>query len=256
MRLFAEHLAKTAGRKIIAEFYRLHRQDIRFKTRREVVTKADLIAEKIILSAIRKKFPDHSILSEESGWDKHKRSPYLWIVDPLDGTTNFSYHNPLFAVSIALLRDGQIVLGVIYVPFLDIMISAEQGKGARWNGKPIHVSAKQQIAKSFLTFCHGNSKQDLRRGLAAYHRVKQKFFDVRQLGSAAMEMAWVGAGYVDGYFSPGARSWDVAAGVLIVREAGGIVTDFKGRPWTIESQEIVASNKTIHPFILKHLRDL
>lgn len=253
MKKFAEKIIRQAGKELKKEFWQITRSDVRYKSKYQIVTKADLIAEKIILSAIRKKFPDHHILSEEAG-DNKKRSDYLWIVDPLDGTTNFNFKNPLFGTQLALAYKNEVTLGVIYVPFLDLMFVAEKGQGVTMNGKKIKVSAEKKLNGSFLAYCHGSKMEDVKRAVELYKGFKIKHSDIRQLGAASVELAWTAAGYLDAYFIPGALPWDVAPGSLMVREAGGRVTDFKGKEWNLKSPDVLASNGKIHQQLLKEIK--
>ena len=255
----AKKSAIEAGKVLKKRFLNFNRSGVKFKPGYEILTQADLESEKIILGTIKKEFPNHRILSEESGENK-KTSDYLWIVDPLDGTTNFSMHNPLFSVSIGLCFKNKIILGVIYFPVLDELYIAEKNKGARKyypsnsaSGKKMKVS---NIKKGNIinTYCHGRKASDIKRATDYHRRQKIDNFDCRQLGSAAIELAYVACGRVESIFIPGAHSWDVAAGVILVREAGGRVSDSKGRDWTLESRDILASNGLIHNQILKKIK--
>lgn len=251
--------AIESGNILKKRFLNFDRNDVSFKPGHETLTQADLESEKIILKKIKKEFPDHRVLSEESG-ENEKISDYLWIIDPLDGTTNFSMHNPLFSVSIGLCFKNEIVLGVIYFPILDELYIAEKDKGAKkycpsgsTNGKKMKVS---NIKKDNIinTFCHGRKLDDIKRATDYHRGQKINNFDCRQLGSAAIELAYVACGRVESIFIPGAHSWDVAAGVVLVREAGGRVSDAKGKDWTLESKDILASNGLVHNQILKEIK--
>ena len=247
--------AKAAGAELIKHFSRVTRSVIRAKSKHEIVTPADLAAERIILSAIKKNFPSHRVLSEEAG-DNKKSSDYLWIIDPLDGTTNFAMGNPLFSVSIALAKKEEIIMALVYIPFLKDLYLAEKNKGAFLNGKKIHSSQENKIEKSFLTFCHGNNEASVKQTIHLYSKLKPLARDLRQIGTAALETAWVARGKTEAIIIPGVSAWDVAAGTLLVREAGGIVTDMTGQPWTIHSQGIIASNKNLHQPLLKIIKNI
>ncbi|MFA5075985.1 MAG: inositol monophosphatase family protein [Patescibacteria group bacterium] len=253
MRCFVSRLIISAGQELLRQFYLFNRDQVRYKSKHQIVTRADIIAEKIIISAINKKYPTHQILSEEAGLSK-QTSEYLWIIDPLDGTTNFALKNPLFGISIALAKKGQIIFGAIYIPFINKLVLAELGQGATINGKKIHVSKKKNLNGAFLTYCHGSKLNDVKRAIAVYKGLKIKYSDVRQMGSSVVEMAWVAAGYTDGHFVPGANLWDVAAGSLIIREAGGRVTDLQNHPWDLKSKDLIASNGQVHNQLLKEIR--
>lgn len=250
----AEKAAVDAGKKLLTEFNKFDRTTSKFKAHNEIVTKADLIAEKIILKAIKQNFPGHHVLSEEDG-DNGNDSDYLWIIDPLDGTTNFSMHNPLFSVSIGVAYHGKIILGVIYAPYVNELYVAQDGGGATMNGKKINVSKIGKKEKALNTFCHGSGDENVQTALNYMNYQKLKGFDCRQLGSAAIELAYVACGRIESIVIPGANPWDVAAGALLVREAGGKVTDFINKKWSLKSEDILASNGKIHNEIVKVLKN-
>lgn len=242
--------AIEAGDLILKKFKRFDRGTIQFKSKHEILTEADTISEKKILSAIKKNFPDHHILSEESG-DSGGDSDHTWIVDPLDGTTNFSMRNPLWSISIGVTYKQEPIVGVIYAPFLGELYLAEKDKGAKiyspslTKGRKMGVSS-MKAKEALHAFCHGHDQQSLKRALKYYNYQKEHGFDCRQLGSAAIELSYVAAGRIDSIAIPGSNAWDVAAGALMVREAGGRVTDFNNKKWTLNSQDIVASNGKVH----------
>ena len=248
--------ARQAGQMLMKKFTTHNRANVRMKSKHEVVTPADLAAEKIILKAIKKHFPDHKILSEEAGQIGSDESNYLWVVDPLDGTTNFSMGNPLFSISIALAKNNQIVLGIIYIPFLDELYLAEKGKPTTLNNKKIKVSEKNKISNALLTFCHGNDEQSIKRAINIHYNFKTAAKDIRQIGSAAIELAWVARGKTEAIIIPGAHSWDVAAGVLLVRQAGGTVTDMLGHEWNLNSEGIIATNKKISDNLIRIVKNI
>lgn len=240
---------KKAGKRLLREYKEFNRSDIKLKARHEIVTKADLISEKIIISSIKKNFPEHQILSEESGKTKGG-DEFLWIVDPLDGTTNFSIHNPLWSVSIGLAYKNKLIIGAVYSPLQDELFFAERAKGAFLNDKKIHIS-KMEAGKTINAFCHGSSESNIKKALKYYNYLKINGFDCRQLGSAAIELAYVACGRIESIMIPGANAWDVAAGELLVEEAGGKVTDFTGKKWNLKSRDILASNNKNHNKLLK-----
>jgi len=248
--------ATQAGKKILAQFKCLKKSDIKTKSKHEIVTPSDTISEKIILNLIKKNFPDHAILSEEAGKKGAKKSDYLWIIDPLDGTTNFAIGNPLFSVSIALAKNDQIIIGVIYIPFLNQLYLARKDKGAWLNQRRITVSSQNNISHSFLTFCHGPNKTDVSTAINLYQKLKPTSRDLRQIGSAAIECSWVAQGKTEAIIIPGAKIWDIAAGTLLVKEAGGIVTDMNGRDWNLNSNGIIASNKNISQKLIKLVKKI
>lgn len=247
----AKNAAFEAGEELLKRFKKFHRKQTSLKSKHEILTQADIQAEKIILENIKQDFPDHRILSEEAG-DNDKDSDYLWIIDPLDGTTNFSIHNPLWAVSISLLYKNQVKLGVIYAPFLEELYFAEKGKGATRNKTKIKVS-DNETTKNIHAFCHGSDQKDIKKAIKYYRYQKLNNLDCRQLGSASLELAYVASGRLESITIPGANSWDVAAGVLLVQEAGGKVTDFNNKKWNLQSKDMIASNKKTHSQILQAL---
>ncbi len=240
--------AKEAGVELLKRYYKFSRSEIKLKSHHEILTKADLAAEKIIISKIKKNFPDHDFLSEEAGL-RGVESDYQWIIDPLDGTTNFSMHNPLWATSIGVAYKGKIVFGVVFAPFIDELYTAEIGKGAKLNNKKIKVSSVK-TGKVLNTFCHSSQEKDIKKAINYHRKQKQDGFDCRQLGSASLELAYVACGRIESIVIPGANSWDVSAGVLLVREAGGKVTDFKNKQWSLKSRDMMATNRSVHKQIL------
>lgn len=254
MKNIAIAAARAAGESLAAGFKSFKRSDVKVKGYTQLVTWADKKAEAAILSLIRKNFPDHHILSEESG-DNRKKSDYFWIIDPLDGTTNFSFHFPAFSVSIALAYQGEIVLGVVYLPLFDEMFMAVRGEGAYLNGKKIKVSSFGP-QRAFHTFCHGGKRHDVQRAVEYYAYFKPRDFDIRQLGAASLELAYVACGRTDSIFIPGAKSWDVAAGTLLVSEAGGRVTDADDNDWDLRSKDMIATNGLVHKSVLGVIRKI
>lgn len=254
MKQLATQAAQAAGKILLKYFKTLKPQEIKYKSKHESVTRADLEAEKVILKLIKKKYPEHDILSEEQGFQDRPSREYLWIVDPLDGTTNFTMKHPLFAVSIALLKQNDPILGVVFAPLLKELFIAEKGKGAFLNKKRLRVSSKRQIKDSLLTFCHGHKLKDIKRVAKFYQKFKLVGYDLRQLGSASLELGFVADGRTESIMIPGAHPWDVTAGVLLVREAGGKVTDFKGQNWNLKSPDMLASNGKIHQALLNKIK--
>lgn len=246
---------KKAGQYLFEEFQKRNSY-FSHKNKIEIVTSADKKAEKIILNLIRRNFPDHRILAEESGrlnWSS--KSPYLWLVDPLDGTTNFAFRHPLFCVSIALVYKREIILGVIFAPITNELYFVEKGKGVFLNDRKIKVSKKGQLNKTFLTSGYSSRDRDRKMILKLYSSLISKSEYHRDLGSCALELAYIAAGRLDGVVILGLRPFDAAAGVLMVKEAGGKVTNFQGQDWTIWDRYLVASNGLIHQELLKATRN-
>ena len=217
----------------------------------DLVTEVDKASEALIMNIIQENFPDHFILSEEVGEIKMDSS-YKWIIDPIDGTVNFANGIPLCCVSIGVEKDGEMILGAVYNPMMDEFFFAEKGAGAFLNEKPIHVSDQTQVLHSCLVTGFPYTYLDMENGpLDIFPRLVRKGIPVRRLGSAAIDLCWVAAGRFDGYYEHKLNAWDSAAGFLLVEEAGGKVTDFKGAPYSPYQPQLVATNGLIHNELLR-----
>ena len=215
-----------------------------------LVTEADHASEKAILDVIKKDFPGHYILSEEAG-EIIQDSNYKWIIDPIDGTVNFAHSIPLCCVSIAVEYNGEIVLASVYNPLMNELFFAEKGKGSTLNDKPIRVSKKQNVVNACLVTGFPYTYLDVPNGpLQIFEKLVRKGIPVRRLGSAATDLCWVAAGRFDGFYEHKLQAWDSAAGYLIVEEAGGKVTDFKGNKFSPYQPHILATNGEIHDEML------
>jgi len=215
-----------------------------------LVTEADHAAEKAIFEVIRNNYPDHFILSEESG-ELIQESTYKWIIDPIDGTVNFANGIPLCCVSIALEQEGTIVMGAVYNPFLKELFFAQKGWGATLNSNNIQVSKKEKVGSSCLVTGFPYTYLDMENGpLQIFEKLIRKGIPVRRLGSAAIDLCWVAAGRFDGFYEHKLQAWDSAAGFLIVEEAGGKVTDFSGKPYSPYQPHLIATNGFIHDELL------
>ncbi len=211
-----------------------------------LVTEADHAAEKAIIEVIQLDYPDHFILSEETG-EIVTGSEYKWIIDPIDGTVNFANGIPLCCVSIGLEKNGEIILGAVYAPILNELYFAQNGFGASLNDKRIHVSNKTDLTKSCLVTGFPYSYLDTPNGpLPVFEKLIRKGIPVRRLGSAAIDLCWVAAGRFDGFYEHKLAAWDSAAGSLIVKEAGGTVTDFEGNSFSVYQPHVLATNGKIH----------
>ncbi|HET9745113.1 MAG TPA: inositol monophosphatase family protein [Chitinophagaceae bacterium] len=220
-----------------------------------LVTEADHAAEAAIISVIKKNFPDHQILAEETGQHIND-SNYKWIIDPIDGTVNFAHGIPLCSVAIAVEKDGEIIMGSVYAPVLDELYFAEKGTGAFLNGKKIGVSEETSVLKSCLVTGFPYTYINMSNGpLDVFARLIKKGIPVRRLGSACIDLCWVACGRFDGFYEHKLEPWDSAAGYLIVEEAGGKVTDHAGKKFSIYQHGIVATNGKIHDELLKWVRD-
>lgn len=242
----ARQWALAAG-EIQLGYFRSDRLDIRAKLNdSDVVTAADKAAERLILDSIHAKYPTHSILSEESGADTHD-SPYRWIIDPLDGTTNFSAGLPMFSVSIGLEYCGKMLLGVVYAPYLREMFHAVKGCGAFLNGTPIHPSSTDRLSHAVVATGFPVDKDTSPDcNLDNVARVLPLVRGMRRLGSAAIDLCYVAAGYLDAYWELNLHPWDVAAGSIIIAEAGARLTHFRHD----RNLSVMASNPSLHPAIL------
>lgn len=220
-------------------------EKISYKGRDNIVTDVDKKAEAMIIGEILAAFPDHSVLSEESA-PRSGSSACRWIVDPLDGTTNFAHAFPFFCVSIALEVGGVMRLGVVYDPMREELFVAERGRGARLNGRKIHVSKTAKLIDSLLAtgFSYGAKRKD--RNIANFRRLLTRTLAIRRAGSAALDLCYVACGRFDGFWEMDLHPWDSAAGMLIVTEAGGRVTKFDGSPYSPYDKDILATNSSIH----------
>jgi len=249
---FAVSTAKKAATRLMKDFKKFDPSTR--GTPKEIKTRYDEIIDKILIKEISREFPEHSLLTEESGWIP-RNADYLWIIDPLDGTGNYMNGNPFFAISIALWIKGKPHCGVIEAPALDETFVAQKGQGAymyRGNRKSkAKLSKTSDIKKAYLAFCEGGTKEK-KRVLNYVTQFYDQAKDMRKLGSAALECAWVGIGRADAYITPCISLWDIAAGMIFVKEAGGRNLDFKLKPHTAnslivdhESINLVAANKAL-----------
>ncbi len=219
-----------------------------------LVTEVDKHSEKRIIEIIRKHYPTHSIISEEVG-EMIQDSPYQWIIDPIDGTVNFAHGIPLCCVSIGLKHNEDLILGTVYNPMMNELFFAEKGKGAFLNDKPISVSKKSDFRKACLVTGFPYKWPDSQEHpIRVFERFILEGLPVRRLGSAAIDLCWVACGRFDGFWEYNLSSWDVAAGYLIVQEAGGRITNFEGAPYSVFDKETLATNGHIHEEMLRLIR--
>ncbi|MGF7009087.1 inositol monophosphatase family protein [Aminobacter sp. BE322] len=247
--------AMKAGRSLGRDFGEVQNLQVSLKGPGDYVSQADRKAEEIIFTELAKARPGYGFLMEERGAVEGEDSQHRWIVDPLDGTTNFLHGIPVFSISIALERQGQIVAAVVYNPAMDELYTAERGGGAFLNDRRLRVSGRTKLTDAVIG-CgvphlgrghHGNFLLELRNVMA-------EVAGVRRLGSAALDLAYVAAGRMDGFWETALSPWDVAAGILLVREAGGFVSDGKGGQDMLEGGSIVVGNELIHKALLKTLK--
>ena len=251
---FAIETARDAGQVLLEKFGR--KINIMKKGDINLVTEADLASEALIIERIKSYYPKHSILAEEAGNAVviGGDNTWKWIIDPLDGTTNFAHGYPCFCVTLALEHDGEIVLGVTFDPTRNELFAAERGRGASLNNKPIRVSETEQLSEALIVtgFPYDlKDREDFARHLTD---MLLKSRGVRRDGSAAIDMAYVACGRFDGFWEEGLHAWDVAAGVLMIEEAGGQVSYYDGSPFSIYSPPICASNGLLHSQMLSVLR--
>jgi myo-inositol-1(or 4)-monophosphatase len=244
----AVEAAREAGAILLAEFDRPKK--ISYKGEVDIVTESDKRSEAVIVARLQTRFPQHSIVAEEGGGGAEKSARYRWYVDPLDGTTNFAHGFPVFAVSIGLLEDGEPLVGAVLNPVANELFTAARGQGAQLNHKRIHVSEIASLSKSLLSTGFPAHKRMSNPNIHYYWEFTLRSHGVRRAGSAALDLCSVAAGRFDGFWEFGLKSWDTAAGILIVREAGGSVTDFAGRPYHVGDVELFASNGIIHQEML------
>ena len=217
----------------------------------DLVTEVDHASEKAIIEVIKKNYPDHNILTEESG-EIFQESEYKWVIDPIDGTVNFAHHIPICCVSIGIEHKGQMVLGAVYNPFMKELFIAEKGKGATLNDQPIHVSKKEKVEIACLVTGFPYTYLDAVNGpLDVFERLIRRGIPVRRLGSAAIDLCWTACGRFDGFYEHKLHAWDSAAGYLIVEEAGGKVTNLKGEPYSPYQPGCVATNGIIHDELIQ-----
>jgi myo-inositol-1(or 4)-monophosphatase len=245
--------ATKAARGLVRDFGEIENLQVSKKGPADFVTTADKKAEEVLVAGLTKARPRFGFLLEEGGKIEGADTSNRWIIDPLDGTTNFLHGIPHFSISIALERDGEPVAGVIYEPITDQMFWAEKGQGAYLNGRRIRVSARRRLEESlFATGIPFAGKQDHDRFLSQLKAVMAVSAGVRRFGSAALDLAYVAAGRYEGFWEFGLHPWDIAAGIVLVREAGGFVTDIGGGGM-MESGEILAANDSLHGPLLKIL---
>lgn len=247
--------ARLAGDVILNSIGGLTKDDIKQKQASDFVTKVDIESENVIIRTIRESFPHHAILAEESSKDNKERDGFQWIIDPLDGTTNYIHGYPAFSVSIALAFKGEVIAGVIFDPLRNELFTAEKGKGAFLNNNPIGVSDVSALKDSLISTGFPVRQKDIiDRYLMLFKNLFYKVRDIRRAGSAAIDLAYLASGRCDGFFEIGLGPWDIAAGSIIIKEAGGIITDFGGGEDFLTTGNIVAGPPALHEEMLKEVK--
>ncbi len=251
---FSQKISYVAG-EIQKESYGKTGLRIEHKGRTDIVTEVDIKCEKAIIDSIVSEYPNHGILAEEGG-GKKSDGEYLWIIDPLDGTTNYAHGFPIFCVSVALACNGQVIAGSVYDPLRDEMFSAALGEGATLNGNPIKVTVAAKMEEALIaTGFPYDVKTNPKNNIDNFKRVVMECQAVRRPGSAAIDLVYVACGRVDAFWEQRLKPWDMAAGQLIVSEAGGTVTDMKGEQLDLYGETICVANATLHPQLLALLED-
>jgi myo-inositol-1(or 4)-monophosphatase len=247
--------AKKAARPLVRDFGELENLQISQKGPGDFVTHADKRTEQILIEELSKARPGYGFLGEEGGGIEGQDKTHRFIIDPIDGTSNFLHGIPHFAISIALEREGTLVAGLVYNPVSDEMFAAEKGSGAVLNGKRLRVAARRDMTPAlFATGLPFLGRPHHARALAEAGAVMAVTSGIRRFGAAALDLAWTAAGRIDGFWEHGIHLWDTAAGIVLVREAGGIVSDFQGRTDGLKGDDVVCANEHLHPQLLKLLK--
>jgi myo-inositol-1(or 4)-monophosphatase len=236
---------------LIAQRYP-RRRSASYKGYRDLVTETDIAAEETILALVQERYPDHAVLSEESAGGEIGQG-YTWVIDPLDGTSNYTHRVPIFSVSIAVLEHGEPLIGVVYDPMREHLFVAERGLGATLNEEPLHVSSVSELQGAVVGLDWARGEEARREVLANLGRVAPRCHTIRIMGSATLGLSYVAAGWLSGYFHLALYPWDAAAAVLLTTEAGGRCTTFKGEPYRVASPRCVATNDRIHQELLDAL---
>ncbi|MEM8935000.1 MAG: inositol monophosphatase family protein [Pseudomonadota bacterium] len=219
---------------------------------KEITSTLDNEADEVIIELLSERHPDHNILTEETGMIDNG-SPYTWVVDPLDGSSNYVNHNPFFAVSVCLACENSPITGVVFAPFIEEIAVARRGHGCTLNGRPVEVSKTDSLGKGYIVGCPGGDKNNVRFATMSYV-LNESIKDFRKMGSAAIEAYTVASGRVDAFVTLNISPWDIAAGALCVEEAGGVVSDFNGKPWDMTKSDICMSNGPLQEGILEKLQ--
>ena len=251
--------ARKAARPLVRDFGELENLQVSHKGPADFVTSADQRTERILFEELTKARPGYGFFGEEGGMREGSDKTHRFIIDPIDGTTNFMHGVPHFAISIALEREGQLQSGVVYNPITDELFVAEKGHGAYLNDKRLRVAARKTLPESLIAtgipFMARGTDAERERSLAEVKAVVSRTSGIRRFGSAALDCAFVAAGRYDAFWERGLNAWDIAAGVLLVREAGGLVTNLDGTPDPFSNGDILAANEPLHPQLMKIIQN-
>ena len=247
--------ARKAARMIQRDYGEVENLQVSLKGPSDFVSATDRRVEQVLREELERVRPGYGFLMEESGTTEGADKTHRWIVDPIDGTTNFIHGIPLFAISIALERDGDLVAGLTYNPISDELFFAEKGSGAFLNDRRIRVAARQNLSQAVVTCgIPHNERGDPEVFARELRAVQAQVAGIRRTGAAALDLAWVAAGRFDAFWERGLNPWDVAAGMVLIREAGGMVDDIDGKPDVLKTGNILATNTTLYPLLVKSLR--
>jgi myo-inositol-1(or 4)-monophosphatase len=249
----AAEIAREAGALVME--YRARRVGFEMKGEFDLVTEADRASEKLIVARLLQQFPAHAIVAEEGG-GQETASEYRWYVDPIDGTTNFAHGFPAFNVTLALERAGELIAGVIFDPTRNEMFSAERSAGAFLNGEAIHVSKASSIEVSLVATGFPSRKRHENVNVHFYYQLAMMSHGVRRAGSAALDLAYVACGRLDAFWEFGLHPWDMAAGILLIAEAGGTCSDMRGGVMNLRGPHLLADNGLLHPAIVDLFREI
>ena len=249
--------ARKAGRPLIRDFGELENLQISMKGPADFVTTADKRTERILIEELSKARPGYGFLGEEGGVVEGKDKTHRFIIDPIDGTLNFMHGIPQFAISIALEREGHLVSGVVYNPVTDDLFTAEKGHGAYLNDKRLRVAARKELGPAVIaTGLPFMGKEGHARALAEMGAMMNVTAGIRRMGAASLDLAYVAAGRFDGFWEHGLQAWDMAAGIVLLKEAGGVVTDMAGGEQMLAKGAVVCANEHLHPQLLKLLKSV
>ena len=248
-----EPIAREAGELLMGYFAR--RVPIEYKGDADLVTAADRASEALIMDRLQARFPRHDVMGEE-GARRETGSDYKWYIDPLDGTTNFAHGFPVFCISMGLEHKGKLIAGVVYDPARGELFAAEKGSGAYLNQRRLQVSKTARLSESLAATGFPSHKRHKNPNIHFYHQITLRTHGVRRAGSAALDLASVASGRFDAFWEFNLNPWDLAAGVLLVEEAGGQVTGFLGQPFRLQDRDVVATNGLIHADLLREFKEI